>query len=116
MGGLNKRQKRAREQQKDSKYNRFQKVARIKEDVTVTEENSNDFEVLAELQSVEITPTSPIPIKYNKELEAGSRGKYWGNSRTVKYYHEKQANEKKKGSIEISAFFAPVPVLSSVNN
>ena len=117
MGGLNKRQKRAREQQKDSKYNRFQKVARIEEDViNVTEENSNDFEVLAELQSVEITPTSPIPIKYNKELEAGSRGKYWGNSRTVKYYREKQANEKKKGSMEITAFFSPVPALSSVNN
>ncbi|KAG2214628.1 hypothetical protein INT45_003980 [Circinella minor] len=117
MGALNKRQKRAREQQKNSKNNRFQKVARIEEDVNVTEEDSNDFEALAELQSVEITLPSPIPIKYNKEVEAGSRGKYWGNSRTVKYYHEKQANEKKKGSMEITAFFSPAPALStSVNN
>ncbi|KAG2213283.1 hypothetical protein INT45_008737 [Circinella minor] len=77
----------------------------------------NDFQVLAELQPVEITPPSTIPIKYNKEVEAASHGKYWGNSKNIKYYHEKQAKEKKKGSMEITAFFSPVPAPTpSVNS
>ena len=40
---------------KNSKGGRFQKVARIEENVSYTEEDSNDFEILADLQPSETT-------------------------------------------------------------
>ena len=67
------------------------------------------------MQLSETTTMYSIPIKYNKEAEAGSRGRYWGNSRNIKYYRENQAKEKKKGSREITAYFSRVAT-PSVNN
>ena len=62
---------------KNSKGGCFQKVSRIEENLSYTEENSNDFEILADLQPSETTTMYIITIKYNKEAETGSRGKYW---------------------------------------
>ena len=120
MGPLTKQQKRVREQLKNSTNGRFTKLVRTEEnneheildDSETTVED--DFEILAALEVSEaIEPaevirdnTKPIyPIKWNESEASSSRGKYWGNSKNIKYYREEQALKKKKGSHEITDFF-----------
>ncbi|KAG2214151.1 hypothetical protein INT45_008574 [Circinella minor] len=120
MGPLTKQQKRVREQLKYSTNGRFTKLPRTEENnVTETSNNSeipleDDFQILAtlevdeapELDEVIIEDPKPIfPIKWDKSDNISSHGKYWGNSRNIKYYHEEQALKKKEGSHEITDFF-----------
>ncbi|KAG2207326.1 hypothetical protein INT45_012432 [Circinella minor] len=120
MGPLTKQQKRVREQLKYSTNGRFTKLPRTEENnVTETSNNSeipleDDFQILAtlevdeapELDEVIIEDPKPIfPIKWDKSDNISSRGKYWGNSRNIKYYREEQALKKKEGSHEITDFF-----------
>ena len=120
MGPLTKKQKCAREQLKNSNDGRFKKLAH-REENNVTEISNNseippedDFEILAilevdeepELADIIVEDPKPIfPIKWDKSDNTSSRGKYWGNSRNIKYYREEQALKKKKGSYEITDFF-----------
>ncbi|KAI7846884.1 hypothetical protein BDC45DRAFT_542421 [Circinella umbellata] len=112
MGPLTKQQKRVREQLKNSTNGRFTKLARTEEDnVTNVSNNSeisveDDFEILAgleveeapELEEVLEEDSKPsFPIKWKESEATSSRGKYWGTSRTLKYYHHKQALKKKEG-------------------
>ena len=120
MGPLTKQQKRVREQLKYSTNGRFTKLPRTEENnVTETSNNSeipleDDFQILAtlevdeapELDEVIIEDPKPIfPIKWDKSDNISSHGKYWGNSRNIKYYREEQALKKKEGSHEITDFF-----------
>ncbi|KAG2226938.1 hypothetical protein INT45_010217 [Circinella minor] len=120
MGPLTKRQKRAHEQLKNSTDGRFKKLACIEENnVTNVSNNSeisveDDFEILAGLEVEEAPEVDGVleeeskpsfPIKWKESEATSSRGKYWGTSRTVKYYDNKQALKKKKGSHEITDFF-----------
>ena len=120
MGPLTKKQKRACEQLKHSNDGRFKKLA-CREENNVPEISNNseippedDFQILAtlevdeepELEDIIVEDPKPIfPIKWDKSDNTSSRGKYWGNSRNIKYYREEQALKKKKGSHKITDFF-----------
>ncbi|KAG2218004.1 hypothetical protein INT45_001547, partial [Circinella minor] len=112
MGPLTKQQKRVREQLKNSTNGRFTKLSRTEEnnqpeildDSETTVED--DFEILATLEVTEATESAEVirenskpifPIKWNESEATSSRGKYWGNSKNIKYYREEQALKKKKG-------------------
>ncbi|KAG2216159.1 hypothetical protein INT45_008919, partial [Circinella minor] len=120
MGPLTKKQKRAHEQLKNSTDGRFKKLARtIEHNITNVFNNSeisveDDFQILAAFEVEEAPEIDEVlekdskpsfPIKWRESEATSSRGKYWGTSRTVKYYHDKQALKKKKGSHEITDFF-----------
>ncbi|KAG2216151.1 hypothetical protein INT45_008911 [Circinella minor] len=120
MGPLTKQQKRVREQLKYSTNGRFTKLPHT-EEINVTDISSNseisvenDFEIFTALEVEEEREVAKVikedlkpsfPIKWNESEASSSRGKYWGNSRTIKYYREEQALKKKKGSHKITDFF-----------
>ncbi|KAG2216239.1 hypothetical protein INT45_002781 [Circinella minor] len=120
MGPLTKKQKHAREQLKNSTDGCFKKLARTEEHIITNVSNNleisveDDFQILAALEVEEIPEVDEVleedskpsfPIKWKESEAKSSRGKYWGTSRTVKYYHDKQALKKKKGRHEITDFF-----------
>lgn len=125
MSPLTKRQKRARQQLKNSPNGRFQKIIRIEEsnstkvsnDSGITTGAQDDLEILATSEVTEpIEMTNVIkeavqprfPIKWSQNKCTSSRGKYWGTSRNSKYYRDNQASKKKRGSHEITDFFNKV--------
>ena len=78
MGPLTKKQKRAREQLKNSTEDDFEILAALE----VEEAPEVDDEVIEE----DLKPS--FPIKWKDSEATTSRAKYWGTSRTVKYYYE----------------------------
>lgn len=125
MPSLTKRQKRARQQLKNSVNGRFQKLIRIEEsnsieisnDSEITTGEQDDLEILATpevTEPIEMTKVTKeavqphFPIEWNQSKYTSSRGKYWGTSRTSKYCRDNQAAKKKKGSHEITDFFNKV--------
>ncbi|KAG2216310.1 hypothetical protein INT45_011242 [Circinella minor] len=127
MGPLTKRQKRARLQLVGSTNGRFRKLPRKEEpsiitsteiandaEITVNIEQQDDSETLETMELTKVSETTKVtketlqasfPIQWNQNNDISSRGKYWGVSRTVKYYRDKQASKKKNGSHEITDFF-----------
>ncbi|KAI7852886.1 hypothetical protein BDC45DRAFT_570784 [Circinella umbellata] len=125
MGPLTKRQKRARLQLVGSTNGRFRKLPRKEEpiipceisndvEITVKEQQDDDSEILKTKELTKVSETTKVtketiqasfPIQWNENTDIPSRGKYWGDSRTIKYYRDKQASKKKNGSYEITDFF-----------